>query len=56
MADKWKGQVPTTKPSTKAVSGFFMGTAIPPQMGRTTGKSQDKRDGQVRKVSKVRFA
>lgn len=56
MSKGWKGHAPTVKPSTKATSGFFMGTAIPPQMARVNRSNIDDRDGQVKKVDKVRFS
>lgn len=56
MSKEWKGHVPTTKPSTKAVSGFFMGSAIPPQFGRINKRIQKEHDGKVNKVDRVRFS
>lgn len=56
MARGVKGHAPTTKASTKAVSGSFMGTAIPPQLARINRKPEHMRDGQVRKADRVRFS
>lgn len=51
-----KGHAPTIKPSTKATSGSFMGTAIPPQLARVNRHQEKMRDGQVRKAERVRFS
>lgn len=56
MGKRTKGHAPVTKPSTKATSGDFMGTAIPPQLARINRHQEKMRDGQVHKAERVRFS